>query len=106
MSALSSKATFCARLRQAREYAGLSQKQLGIKAGLDEFVASARINRYETGIHEPDIHTANLLAAALNIPTAYLYAADNRLARMIAAFSGLSRRKQDTLLRELPETDL
>ncbi|MGH8041756.1 MAG: helix-turn-helix domain-containing protein [Rudaea sp.] len=94
------------RLRRAREDVGLSQKQLGINAGLDEFIASARINRYETGIHEPDIHTTARLAKVLNLPTAYFYAADDRVARMIAAFSRLSRRKQDALLRKLPKTDL
>jgi transcriptional regulator with XRE-family HTH domain len=37
------------RLKEARAALGLSQKQLGVEAGLDEFVASARINRYELG---------------------------------------------------------
>ena len=37
------------RLKQARVLAGLSQKQLGIKAGIDEFSASPRINQYERG---------------------------------------------------------
>ena len=43
-----------ARLKQARVAAGLSQKMLGIEAGIDAFVASTRINRYELGIHKPD----------------------------------------------------
>lgn len=40
---------FCKRLKEARTAAGLSQKKLGIAAGIDEFVASTRINRYEKG---------------------------------------------------------
>ncbi len=95
------RAVFCMRLSQAREAAGLSQKQLGITAGLDQFVASTRINRYEKGIHEPDVQTAARLAHALNVPLAYLYCDDERLARAILAFSRLSRERQDALLREL-----
>lgn len=37
---------FSKRLKDARQLHGLSQKGLGIAAGIDEFVASARINRY------------------------------------------------------------
>ena len=44
-----------ARLKQARLAAGLSQKMLGIEAGIDAFVASTRINRYELGVHKPDL---------------------------------------------------
>ena len=43
------------RLREARELSGLSQKQLGIKAGLDEFSASPRINQYERGKRRRDL---------------------------------------------------
>ena len=42
------------RLKEARVRAGLSQKQLGIKAGIEEFSASPRINQYERGKHTPD----------------------------------------------------
>lgn len=38
---------FGGRLKEARLRAGLSQKSLGIAAGLDPFVAGTRINRYE-----------------------------------------------------------
>ena len=42
------------RLKEIRVEQGLSQKQLGIQAGLDQFVASTRINRYELGILKAD----------------------------------------------------
>ena len=45
---------FSRRLKEARIKAGLSQKRLGIEAGMDEFVASTRINRYEKGVHQAD----------------------------------------------------
>ena len=71
------------RLRQAGEAAGLSQKILGIQAGLDEFVASTRVNRYETGVHQPDLQTLKRLAKVLGLPVAYFYAEDDGLARLI-----------------------
>ena len=55
------------RLKQARLAAQLSQKQLGIQAGIDEFVASTRINRYELGVHKPDYLTAQKMASVLGV---------------------------------------
>ncbi|WP_017461006.1 MULTISPECIES: helix-turn-helix domain-containing protein [Dyella] len=90
---------FQQRLKQARALRELSQKQLGIQAGLDPFVASTRINRYELGVHEPDMATIERLAAALSVPTAYLFADDERLARMILAFDQLPASEKDRLLK-------
>ncbi|MCL2897168.1 helix-turn-helix domain-containing protein [Brenneria tiliae] len=80
---------FCQRLKQARLAKGLSQKQLGIDAGIDEFVASTRINRYEKGVHEADTETIQRLADVLDVPLAYFYAADDELADLILAFQVL-----------------
>ncbi|TDR45574.1 helix-turn-helix protein [Tahibacter aquaticus] len=79
----------------------MSQKDLGIAAGLDEFVASTRINRYETGVHEPDLETAGRLAQALGVPLAYLFADDDRQARLLLAFAALSKGRQDAFLAEI-----
>lgn len=92
---------FSKRLKQARLDVGLSQKELGILAGLDPFVASTRINRYELDVHAPDQTTAKRLAKALGVPLAYLYAENERLARMIRAFSALDAAEQDRLLKEI-----
>jgi transcriptional regulator with XRE-family HTH domain len=75
--------TFQRRLKQARLAKGLSQKGLGMAAGIDEFVASTRINRYENGIHQVDLDTAQRLADVLGIPAAYFYAEDDALAEKI-----------------------
>ena len=75
------------RLREARGRLGISQKQLGIKAGFDPSVASPRINQYETGKHVPDIQTAQRLAQILGVPAPYLYAEDDLLAAWILAYS-------------------
>lgn len=77
---------FSRRLREARQAYGISQRALGIKAGLDEFVASTRVNRYETGVHQPDLQTLQQLAEALGLPTAYFYAENDELAQLIADF--------------------
>jgi transcriptional regulator with XRE-family HTH domain len=99
-SQLAPSSVFSKRLRQAREDTGLSQKELGILAGLDPFVASTRINRYEQGVHAADIATARRLAKALGVPLAYLYADSDRLARMIRAFSKLDAAGQEKILKE------
>lgn len=74
------------RLKEARVALGLSQKQLGMEAGLDEFVASTRINRYELGVHAPDYQMSIRLAHVLRVPVAFLYCDSNEMAKMILAF--------------------
>ena len=83
------RSVFSVRLKDARKKAGISQRRLGIEAGMDEFVASTRVNRYEKGIHEPDEATAAKLAQVLNVPLAYFYADDDRLAEVILLFGKL-----------------
>lgn len=72
-----------ARLKQARQAAGLSQKQLGIRAGIDEFVASTRVNRYELGVHKPDYQTVQHLARVLKVPAAFFYAQEDDVASLL-----------------------
>ena len=74
------------RLKEAREAAGLSQKQLGIKAGIDEFSASARMNQYETGKHTPDFFTLQRIGKFLKVPTAYFYTTEDKLAKVIKIY--------------------
>ncbi len=85
---------FSRRLREAREARDISQRTLGIEAGLDEFVASTRVNRYETGVHQPDLQTLQRLAAVLGLPVAYFYAEDDELAQLIADFKGRGKGKR------------
>ncbi len=81
------------RLKEAREDAGLSQKQLGIKAGIDEFSASARMNQYETGKHIPDYFTLSRIGKILKVPTAYFYADDDLLAKLIKIYQSLTKQQ-------------
>lgn len=89
------------RLKEARDRAELSQKQLGIAAGLDPFVASTRINRYERGVHQPDPVMVQRMADALGVPPAYLFASDERLARLILAFDALPAKTQERVIADI-----
>jgi transcriptional regulator with XRE-family HTH domain len=81
------------RLKEARLGAGLSQRRLGIAAGIDPGTASTRINRYERGAHIPDYSTLTAIAHVLNVPVAWFYADRDDLASWILAFdSSLSPR--------------
>jgi len=91
------------RLKEARLAVGLSQRQLGIDAGLDEFVASTRINRYEVGVHVPDFPMSVRLAVVLNVPVAYLYCDSDELARMLIAFYRASKQARRQAMLALSE---
>lgn len=99
------KDIFCKRLKEARLAAGLSQKNLGIAAGIDEFVASTRINRYEKGVHEVDIGTAQKLADVLDIPLAYFYAQDDQLAHVVKHFHKLPKLLREEILHVIKTTE-
>jgi transcriptional regulator with XRE-family HTH domain len=90
--------TVAIRLRQARERAGLSQKKLGILAGIDEFSASPRINQYERGKHVPDVFMVERLARVLNIPAIYMYCENETMAAIILEFNTLSEESQSSIL--------
>jgi len=91
------------RLKEARLNAGISQKQLGIKAGIDEFSASARINQYERGKHTPDLLTLTRLAAVMKVPAPYFYCPDTELAEVIVKFSALGKAQKKRLLTLMGE---
>lgn len=92
------------RLKEAREAIALSQRELGVRAGLDPSVASTRINRYELGIHKADYPTSQRLAAVLKVPVAFLYADDDDLAKVILKF-GAMRKAQRTKILSLIEAN-
>lgn len=89
------------RLREARAARDISQKRLGILAGMDEFTASARINQYERDKHVPDFSIARRLARALGIPVVYLYAEDDDLAELLLSYAQTSRRRRAQVKRLL-----
>lgn len=94
---------FGTRMRQARQKIGIAQDKLGVSIGIDEHSASARMSRYENGVHEPPIATARLLAAALKVPLAYLYCDDDLLADILLASNELPDADQKTVLKTIRE---
>ncbi len=90
---------FAKRLREARLNAGMSQKALGIAAGIDEFVASARLNQYERSTHAPDYKTAQRLAKVLGVPVSYLYSDSDTEADLLLACHGLKRTALTQLIK-------
>lgn len=101
---MAAKSPISKRLKEARLLAGISQKQLGIAAGIDEFVASARMNQYETGKHTPEYSVLATIAKVLELPAAYFYANDDVLAEIIGVYAKLDasgRRKVLKVVRQL-----
>lgn len=89
------------RLREARDESGLSQRELGIQAGIDASSASPRLNQYETGKHTPDYTTLAQLAKVLKKPIPYFYCEDDRLARLILAYDKLPAKTRNQLLIQI-----
>ena len=92
------------RFTHARLASGISQKQLGIAAGLDEFVASARINRYERGVHQADYPMALRLASVLDVPVAYFYCDGDEIAAMLLAFHRAPKIARRLAMKALEES--
>ena len=93
------------RLRQARKKVGLSQKDLGVKAGMDEGSASGRMNHYEKGRHVPDIDTLRKIAAILNVPLSYFFCEDELSAELVVLFQKLDDDKKLNLINKLKSFD-
>lgn len=95
---MASNLVWARRLREARMAKGLSQRQLGIDAGLDPSVASTRINRYEMGVHRADHPITQKVAQVLDIPVAYLYAHYDALAEIILIFERANEEQKASIL--------
>ena len=91
------KSLFGRRLREVRLRVGIAQDKLGVMIGLDEGSSSARMSRYENGVHEPPFVWVEKMADALGIPAAYFYCGDDRLAEIMLAYSVLPEKKRKSL---------
>lgn len=89
---------FSQRLKKVRLAKGLSQKRLGILAGIDEFAASTRINRYEKGVHQANIEVVQQLSAVLGVPLAYFYTEDDDLASLLLNWMKMDADKKKRIL--------
>ncbi|WP_313273427.1 helix-turn-helix transcriptional regulator [Stenotrophomonas sp.] len=117
--ALEPRGVVAARLRQARLLRGLSQREVGVRMGLDKDTASARISRYESESMAISLESLFSLADALQVPAAYLLASSAamadailligdesevqqaRLAQVLAALASLPAVRRKALLEEI-----
>ena len=89
------------RIREARGIIGISQRQLGVNIGLELTVASSRMNQYEQGKRVPDFGTLELIAEALDVPVAYFFCKDDKMAELVKLFDHLSEEDKEAILAKL-----
>ena len=94
MSERSARALFAARLVQARELRGLSQRALGDRMGLGKEKGSSRINRYERQVTAIGFESLQKLAEVLDVPVAYLLADNAAMADGILALASIKNSQQ------------
>lgn len=90
-----------ARLKAARKKAKITQKDLGVKIGMEESSASGRMNHYEKGRHVPDIGTLNRMAEELGVPLNYFFCKDDLTAELVCMIDRLSDKEKEKLLNSL-----
>lgn len=89
------------RLKEARKLARLTQRELGVLAGIDESSASPRMNQYEKGKHTPNIDMLQRLAKELNVPVSYFFCEDKVSAEIVRCVGRLSNEKKEEVLQLL-----
>lgn len=87
-----------ARLKAARKKAQITQKNLGVKIGMEESSASGRMNHYEKGRHTPDISTLKKMADVLGVPLNYFFCEDDSSAEIATAIAELSEEQRNQVL--------
>ena len=90
-----------ARLKAARKALGLSQVDVGVQMGISEESSSARVNRWEKGVHPPSLKSAEELAEVLGLPLPALVSRDDVMAEVIAGFALLPKAQQQTIRAQI-----
>jgi transcriptional regulator with XRE-family HTH domain len=98
------KSLFGRRLSEARQDFGIPQDKLGVMIGLDESCSSARMSRYENGIHTPAFETAERIADAMKLPTAYFYCSDDMLAQILILYHRATKTNKQKILELINQT--
>ena len=89
---------FGVRLREARELRQLSQRSLGGRLGWGPLVAVNRMHRYENEKRLPrDLKIAEKLAESLGVPMAYLFATDEKIAKLLLLWNDLDDTTKEQL---------
>lgn len=82
---------FSKRLKEARQLAKLSQRELGLRIGFEPSSASSRMNHYEKGRHIPDFSIVKLIAEELGVPPWYFFCDSDEEALRIVKLAGLNK---------------
>lgn len=90
-----------ARLKAARKKAKITQKDLGVKIGMEQSSASGRMNHYEKGRHVPDIGTLERMAEELGVPLNYFFCRSELSAELACAIDKMSDEEKKALLESL-----
>lgn len=90
--------TFGKRLKLARLAANLSQEEVGVRAGIEEASASARMNRYEKGTRAPAVEIVQRIASVLEVPVSYFFSEHDDEAELLLAFHRMSEVERKQLL--------
>ena len=93
------------RLKEARLRSGLTQELLGIKAGIDEYSASARMNQYEKGVHVPNFELLERCATILDVPVEYFYTRSDENAKLLLKFHRMTDKQKTDFLEHVKHHD-
>ncbi|WP_391488801.1 helix-turn-helix domain-containing protein [Leclercia tamurae] len=89
------------RLKTARTKAGLTQRELGIRIGMEPSSASGRMNHYEKGRHIPDIDTLKRMADELGVPINYFFCETETTAELARLIANMTEEEQAELITNL-----
>ncbi|WP_028108745.1 helix-turn-helix domain-containing protein [Ferrimonas futtsuensis] len=93
------------RLKQARQKIGISQRELGLRIGLEPSSASSRMNHYEKGRHTPDFEALERIAKELGVPVAYFFCQAESSAELIRLIEGMTEQERRSLLEKIKGKD-
>lgn len=94
------------RLKAARTKAGITQKELGIRIGMEPSSASGRMNHYEKGRHTPDIDTLKRMADELGVPINYFFCENETTAELARLIANMSEQQQVELITILKKNQI
>jgi transcriptional regulator with XRE-family HTH domain len=89
------------RLKEARKRANMTQKELGIRIGMDPSSASSRMNHYEKERHTPDVQTLQRMADELGVPLNYFFCDSTESAELACLIDRLSKEDKQKLIKNL-----
>ncbi len=95
-------AFFAARLIQARQMRGFSQRSLGDAMGMGKERGAVRINRYEHQVTAIGFESLETMAEVLEVPASYLLAESARMADAILALSHADESQLNALADLIP----